>query len=142
MVPWDQLGDGSVFDPQPAGQPDPEVGFHDQDAARRLYGQSIEYTMTALVSWVLQLHDPNLVLVLLGDHQPATLVSGGDATHQVVASVVTRDPDVLDRTESWHWQPGLLPDPAAPSWPMDAFRDRFLETFSTLPTAQASGPPR
>ena len=98
--------------------------------------------MTALVSWVTHLNDPDLVLVLLGDHQPATLVSGVSATHEVPISFVTRDPAVLDRITPWQWQEGLLPDPTAPMWPMDSFRDRFLEAFSTLPSAQASGPPR
>jgi hypothetical protein len=143
MVPWDQLGDGSVFDHQPAGQPSPDVALRDPDTVRRLYGQSIEYTMQALVSWVTRLHDDDLVLVLLGDHQPATEVSGTAATHEVPISLVTRDQAVLDRVASWQWEPGLLPGPTAPMWPMDAFRDRFLDAFSTLPSStRASGPAR
>jgi hypothetical protein len=142
MVPWEQLGDGSVFDAQPAGQVPPDVVFRDPDTARRVYGRSIEYTMQALVSWVAQLHDDDLVLVLLGDHQPATLVSGGAATHEVPVSVVTRDAAVLDRIAPWRWQPGLLPGPTAPNWPMDAFRDQFLDAFSTAPAVAASRPAR
>jgi hypothetical protein len=136
MVPWDRLGNGSVFDPQPAGQPSPSVALGDPDTLRRLYGQSIEYTMQALVSWVLQLHDDDLVLVLLGDHQPATEVSGEAATHEVPVSFVARDPAVLDRIASWQWQPGLLPGPTAPMEPMDAFRDRFLDAFRAPPASR------
>jgi hypothetical protein len=136
MVPWEQLGDGSVFDPQPAGQPSPDVAFRDPDTVRRLYGRSIGYTMQALVSWVTRLHDDDLVLVLLGDHQPATVVSGEAATHEVPVSFVTRDAAVLDRIAPWRWQPGLLPGPAAPMWPMDAFRDRFLDAFRAPPASR------
>jgi phosphatidylglycerophosphate synthase len=136
MVPWDQLGDGSVFDRQPAGQPSPSAALGDPDTLRRLYGQSIRYTMSALVSWVARLHDDDLVLLLLGDHQPATEVSGDAATHAVPVSLVTRDPAVLDRIASWQWQPGLLPAPTAPLWPMDAFRDRFLDAFGTPPASR------
>jgi hypothetical protein len=92
--------------------------------------------MSALVSWVARLHDDDLVLVLLGDHQPATEVSGDAATHAVPVSLVTRDPAVLDRIASWQWQPGLLPAPTAPLWPMDAFRDRFLDAFGTPPASR------
>ena len=45
-------------------------------------------------------------------------------------SVIARDPAVVDRIAGWGWQHGLRPAPDAPVWPMDAFRDRFLEAFS------------
>ena len=137
MVPWDQLGDGSIFDPMPAQGLSPGVAWRNTETVRQLYGQSIQYSLTALVSWVSQLHDDNLVMVVLGDHQPARTVSGADANHQVPISIVAHDPAVLARTASWHWQDGLLPDPAAPVWPMDAFRNRFLDAFSTVPSAAA-----
>jgi len=31
---------------------------------------SIQYSLTALTSWVTELNDPNLVLIFMGDHQP------------------------------------------------------------------------
>jgi hypothetical protein len=45
--------------------------------------------------------------------------------------VIARDPAVLDRIAGWGWQTGLSPDPTAPVWRMDAFRDRFLDAYST-----------
>ena len=44
--------------------------FSDHARVRAAYGQSIEYTMNALVSFVQHYGDDNLVLVVLGDHQP------------------------------------------------------------------------
>jgi phosphatidylglycerophosphate synthase len=129
MVPWNKLGDGSVFDPMPAQGMPPDVAWRNPETVRRLYGQSIQYSLRALVSWVTRLHDDNLVLVVLGDHQPAPSVSGTGANHQVPVSVVAHDPAVLTRIAPWHWQPGLLPGPAAPVWPMDAFRNRFFTAF-------------
>ncbi|MGK5172943.1 CDP-alcohol phosphatidyltransferase family protein [Geodermatophilus sp. CPCC 205761] len=130
MVPWDQLGDGTVFDPMPARGLSPDEALRDPDTLRRLYGQSIEYSLEALISWVVNLRDDDLVLVLLGDHQPATTVSGPDASHHVPVSVVASDPAVLDRIAPWRWEDGLLPGPTAPVWRMDAFRDRFLDAFT------------
>jgi hypothetical protein len=140
MVPWDQLGDGSVFDPMPAQQLTPDQAFRDPDTVRRLYGQSVQYSIQALVSWVARLHDDDLVLVLLGDHQPATTVSGAGAGHAVPISLLAHDPAVLDRIAPWHWQAGLLPSPTAPLWPMDAFRNRFLDAFSTPPAIPSLRP--
>jgi hypothetical protein len=142
MVPWDQLGDGSIFDPMPAQGLTPRVAWRDEETVRRLYGQSVQYSLTALVSWVTRLHDDNLVLVVLGDHQPATTVSGAGANHQVPIAVVAHDPAVLAGISSWHWEDGLLPSPSAPLWRMDAFRDRFLAAFSTTRTTVVAAPSR
>jgi hypothetical protein len=118
------------------------VAWRDPETVRRLYGQSIQYSLQALISWVTDLHDDDLVLVLLGDHQPHGSVSGPDANHRVPISVVAADPDVLSRIADWNWETGLLPDPTAPVWRMDDFRDRFLTAFSNSPATSALGAPR
>lgn len=69
-------------------------------------------------------------VILLGDHQPPA-VSGPGANREMPISIITRAPSVLEQTFPWHWQNGLLPTPSAPLEPMDAFRDQFLNTFST-----------
>jgi len=138
MVPWNKVGNGSIFDPQPAESESAATVSGNENTTRQFYGQSIQYTMTALTSWVTELNDPNLVLILLGDHQPHTVVSGAGATHDVPISIVTRSPSVLKQMSSWHWQNGLLPNLGAPVEPMDAFRNQFLYTFSTAPAQTAS----
>jgi phosphatidylglycerophosphate synthase len=142
MVPWDELGDGSLFAPMAQSGPTPDEAWRDTETVRRLYGESIEYSLEALLSWVVRLQDDDLVLVMLGDHQPLPLVTGPDAGSQVPISVVAADPAVLDRIDGWDWQAGLLPGRSAPVWPMEAFRDRFLDAFSTTSQPQALRPPR
>ena len=75
--------------------------------------------------------DDNTVLVVLGDHQPNTTVSGQGAGHDVPISVIAHDPKVIDQIAGWDWQDGMLPSPRAPVWPMEAFRDRFLTAFGS-----------
>lgn len=125
-----RLGDGSVFDGMPEQGQSEAVVYRDPNKVRALYGQSIEYTMGALVSWLETNPDPNLVLVVLGDHQPHHYVSGTSPGHDVPISVIARDPAVTDRIASWHWQDGLRPAHDAPLWRMDTFRDRFLTAFA------------
>ncbi len=137
MVPWNKVGNGSVFDPQPAQSESAATVWRNGNTVRQFYGQSIQYSLKALTSWVTELNDPNLVLIFMGDHQPHTIVSGYGATHEVPVSIVTRAPSVLKQMSSWHWQNGLLPNLGAPVEPMDAFRDQFLNTFST-PRAQTA----
>ena len=102
---------------------------------QKAYGESIEYSLSALVSFVTTYGDDDLVLVVLGDHQPATIVSGEDAGHDVPISIIARDPAVLDRISGWGWGDGLRPHPDAPVWRMDAFRDRFLAAYGPEPQA-------
>jgi phosphatidylglycerophosphate synthase len=132
MVGWGELGDGSVFNPM-AGQDYPTDVILTRNPARVRadYRRSIEYTLNSLISYVQNYGDDRLVLVFLGDHQPAPVVVGAGASRDVPITIVTRDRAVLDRVASWGWQDGLRPAPNSPVWPMDAFRDRFLTTFGS-----------
>jgi len=129
LIGWDDVGDGSVFDHVPAEESTQASLFGDAERARAAYGHSIEYSLRTLFSFVRRYGDDKLVLVVLGDHQPATLVTGHGASHDVPISVIAHDPKVIDRIAGWDWQDGMLPDPQAPVWPMAAFRDRFLTAF-------------
>jgi phosphatidylglycerophosphate synthase len=129
LVPWSDVGDGSVFDGMPEQGHSSEEVFSDPDKVKEAYGQSVEYTWQALTSFLTTYDDPNLVLVVLGDHQPHGYVSGEHVGHDVPISVIAQDPAVLQRIAGWGWQDGLRPAPDASVWRMDTFRDRFLEAF-------------
>jgi phosphatidylglycerophosphate synthase len=138
MVPWNKVGNGSVFDPMPARSESATTVWRNANTVRQFYGRSIQYSMQALTSWVTELNDPNLVLIMLGDHQPNATVSGDGANHEVPISIVARDPSVFRQIASWRWQDGLLPDPSAPLEPMSAFRNQFLGAFSAATSSQAA----
>jgi hypothetical protein len=129
LVDWSRVGDGSVFAPMPGEGESPEEVWRNPDRIRGAYDESVAYSLDALTSFVQQLHDQNLVMVVLGDHQPANVVRGEGVSHDVPVSIIAADPAVLDRAANWGWQPGLRPDAGAPVWPMDAFRDRFLAAY-------------
>jgi hypothetical protein len=128
-VPWTSIGNGSIYDPQPAEGLPPSIVWQSQQHVQQLYGQSVQYTMSTLFSFLTTFNDPNLVMIVLGDHQPATEVSEPGANHDVPISIISKDPGVIDRISSWNWQPGMLPSPSAPLWRMDAFRNRFLAAY-------------
>ncbi|CAM5733431.1 CDP-alcohol phosphatidyltransferase [Streptomyces hirsutus] len=48
-------------------------------------------------------------------------------------TIVAKDPEVLDQVADWNWTEGLRPDRDAPVWRMDAFRDRFLKAYGSVP---------
>lgn len=116
VLGWDQVGDGSAFTTFP-----PATGTE-----RERYSNAVSYSLESLVSWVQTYGDDDLVLLVLGDHQPPII--GGESA-DVPISVVSRDPTVLDGIGGG-WSTGLRPAPDAPVAGMDTFRDRFLTAFS------------
>ncbi|MBM2622831.1 sulfatase [Actinoplanes sp. LDG1-06] len=130
MLPWDQIGDGKVYGPTVAAAESPQKLFSDGKKVKQAYAGSIAYSVDSLLSWVQEYGDDNLVLVLLGDHQPASVVVGTNSTKDVPISIVAKDPKVLDRISGWGWTDGLTPAPGAPLWPMNEFRDKFLTAYS------------
>jgi len=138
MVPWNKVGNGSIFDPMPARSESPLTVWRNASTVRQFFGRSLQYSLQALTSWVTELNDPNLVLILLGDEQPAGPISRPGASHEVPISIVARDPSVFRQIASWRWQDGLLPGPSAPLEPMGAFRNQFLGAFGTASAQAAS----
>lgn len=130
LVDWAEVGDGSVFGPMATEGAMPEaILTRDPTRVRTDYRRSIEYSLNSVISYVENYGDDDLVLVFLGDHQPAPIVTGEGAGRDVPITIVARDRAVLDRIPGWGWQDGLKPGPQAPVWRMDAFRDRFLAAF-------------
>jgi hypothetical protein len=129
LIDQSTVGDGSVFDGMPETLPSAGDIWPDPTRIRAAYGRSIEYSLEALFTFLTTYGDDDLVVVMLGDHQPATIVSGEGAGREVPISVISRDPEVLDAISGWEWDEGLRPDADAPVWRMDAFRDRFLTAY-------------
>jgi len=134
-VAWDAVGDGSVYRPMALQGEKRNVLWKSPAKTQIEYAKSIAYSVSNLVSWAEKYGDDNLVLVFFGDHQPIPLVSGTNASRDVPITIVAHDPAVLDRIAGWGWQDGLKPDPQAPVWKMDAFRDKFFAAFGTRPAA-------
>jgi hypothetical protein len=133
MVSWTEIGDGTIFKPMPKQGDQPDVVWEDEGRVRKAYGQSIEYSLDSLISWVEKFGDDKTVLMFLGDHQPATIITGMNPNRDVPVTIIAKDPKVLEQISGWGWQDGLRPGPAAPVWRMDTLRDRFLASFGSTP---------
>ena len=97
LIPWNDVGDGSIFNRIPVERATRSELFGDPQRVRAAYGQSIEYSLNALVSFVQHYGDKNLVLVVLGDHQPVDDRQRADAEPRRPISVIAHDPAVLKR---------------------------------------------
>jgi hypothetical protein len=129
MVDWNAIGDGSGYDAVVRAADGPDVVWQDTNRVRAGYRDAVAYSLNSLISWVKTYGNNNLVMVFLGDHQPAPIITGDSASRDVPVTIVAHDPAVLDRVANWGWSDGLRPAATAPVWRMDAFRDKFLTAF-------------
>ncbi|MFI7078467.1 sulfatase-like hydrolase/transferase [Micromonospora sp. NPDC049903] len=131
VVDWDDIDDGEVFQRGIIGTPAAQ--------ARTGYRHSINYTLRTLISYLERYGNDDTVMVIVGDHQPAPVVTGENPSPDVPIHIVAKDPAVFAQIEDWKWQEGMTPDADAPVWRMDTFRDRFLTAFgpgNSRPQAQ------
>jgi phosphatidylglycerophosphate synthase/hypothetical membrane protein len=127
LISWSEVGDGSIYKTLPVDT----TGSND---AGEGYGHSIVYSLRALFSYIENYGRKNLVVVVLGDHQPAHVVSGYGVDHDVPISIIAHDPSVFRQIAPWGWARGMRPGSDRPVWRMSAFRNRFLGAFGARPT--------
>ena len=79
-------------------------------------------------------------MLVLGDHQPNSLVSGTGVSHDVPVALLAHDPGgaPADRRLGLDARPAAGRRTAS-SGPMDAFRDRFLRAYGSTPSRPAGG---
>ena len=132
MIPWNKVGNGSIFNRIPTLTEPNSFWWHPNEV-KAAYARSLEYSLNTLISFVQHDASKKLVLVVVGDEQPLAIVSGQHTSHDVPISIIARDPSVLKRIGAWGWESGLLPRPDAPVWRMSAFRNRFLTAYGPQP---------
>ena len=103
------------------------------------YVEALRYAFAHVGGYLRLRADRDLVLVLVGDHQPPALVSGAGASWEVPVHVVTSRAAVLDRLVDGHgFAPGLAPRrPAAAR--MDGLLPILLDAFGDAGVAGAAG---
>lgn len=130
LIDWSDVGDGRIFNRWASAGDPPDVVWQDSNRVRAQYLKSVDYALEALASFVTHYGNDRLVVIAMGDHQPASLITGEGASMDVPVHVMTRDAGVLQRFDEWGWRSGMLPDQDSAHWGMDALRERMVEGFS------------
>jgi phosphoglycerol transferase MdoB-like AlkP superfamily enzyme len=75
----------------------------------KAYVSSVGYFLDTLASYLRVRADSNIVMIVLGDHQPAANVSGEGAPWDVPVHVIARSPAILTALQAHGFRPGLVP---------------------------------
>ncbi|MBZ9655452.1 sulfatase [Phyllobacterium lublinensis] len=129
LLDWSTIDDGIVFNEQATSGDPPDVVWRDQDRIRAQYLASIDYVLEVLGSYMAR-YGRNAVFILLGDHQPANIITGPGASRAVPVHIVTDNPDLLGRLDVTRWTPGMIPGQTQQPERMDKFREELVRRFS------------
>jgi energy-converting hydrogenase Eha subunit A len=137
-LPWESLGDGSIYHRrQPRGDA-PETVWKDPERVREQFRLAIDYSLKTVFDYIarhrhVELSKPQqrpALMIVLGDHEPARFISEVDG--QDVPMHVIGPPELLAQIDAWGWTKGLIPSKDLAPWRMDTWRERFIATFSAV----------
>ena len=136
---WDGIEDGSVFRQwEDAGESPAEL-WQDTDRVREHYALAVDYALHAMTGYAERYVDERTLLIALGDHQPAPLITGDDAGLEVPVHVIAGERELLAPFLRWGFTEGALPEERPDALGMDYFRDWFVPAFSGAPVEAGSG---
>ncbi|TFL18375.1 sulfatase [Jannaschia formosa] len=133
IVPWEAVGDGAIFDGTRRKGGTPREVWSNPETIRSQYALALDYALEVMGQYIAR-EGRGALFVVLGDHQPAPLLTGQDASPDVPIHVISHDPRLLDRLPETLFGPGLVPGPDAPTLPMQDFR-AILTTIYETPLA-------
>ncbi len=137
LVPWNEIGDGTIFDAMAQAGDRPDVVWRDRDRVRTQYGLAVEYAIRATFAWAARQGSEAPLMLILGDHQPAEFVAG-DRRPDVPAHLVGPSA-IIAEAESWGWIEGLTPATDGAVDGMEIMRDRLIDLVSLpAPTEQVA----
>jgi len=103
---WDALSDGRLFLPWAEVGPSPAVLWSNQADIQRFYARAIDYALQTAAEWAARDLDDG-ILVLLGDHQAAPLITGNTASRAVPVHIISADKNLLSDFTAHGFEFGL-----------------------------------
>ena len=137
LIDWNTVGDGTVFNEIAVSGDSPDEVWRDKDRVRDQFRQATDYALQTIGSFAIRHADTSPLMIVLGDHQPATFVSQDDLNRDVPIHVIG-DPGLIAMLDSWGWTEGMLPASDLVPWQMNEFRTNFVRAFSPLEGAQSA----
>ncbi|WP_035577432.1 alkaline phosphatase [Halomonas sp. TG39a] len=138
---WSSIGDGRIFAPwEDAGDP-PEVLWQEVERIRDHYAWSVDYAVKVTGRWAERVVDDNTLMIVLGDHQAAPLITGDEASAAVPVHIISGDPALLAPFIKRGFVPGTLPalEQASTAPRMSQLRHWLQADFGELTVGLGTG---
>ncbi|MEQ5816310.1 sulfatase [Marinobacter sp. NFXS11] len=132
---WQSIGNGEVFRRWEGAGEAPVSLWRDPDRVREHYGQAIAYALEVAGGFAAHYLRQDALMIILGDHQPAPLITGEEASRDVVVHVISANPSLVEPFLSGElpgFQSGIRPDPETAGATMSQFRPFLHRHFGEL----------
>nr|WP_284047971.1 hypothetical protein [Marinobacter sp. ATCH36] len=106
---WDSIGDGETFNQWKNSGETPASLWRDPERVREHYALALDYALNVAAEYATRHVDNQTLLILLGDHQAAPLITGEDSSRDVIVHIISADPELLtpfvanDRLSGFSW---------------------------------------
>lgn len=130
VEPWERMGDGSIVHELPKDGGAPRDVWRDHETLLNAYTRSIDYSLATLQSHSRRYGNAETLTIIVGDHEPASRISGTADERAVPIHVVSGDPALLRPFLDWGFNKGMIPAASAAEHPMTAFRAFLAHAFS------------
>ncbi|MGS2742910.1 alkaline phosphatase [Halomonas sp. LS-001] len=96
---WSLIGNGSLYARWENAGETPDVLWQDLERVREHYARSVEYAVKVAGRWAERVANENTLLIVLGDHQAAPLITaeknGDEPSRAVPIHVISADPALI-----------------------------------------------
>ncbi len=100
------------------------------------YLGTLAYSLQTLAGYLQRHRDQDLILIIIGDHQPAAMISGEQASWDVPVHVIASQPALLGALQACGLVPGMVPAPATLG-PLYRLAPVLLAAFEAQPATPA-----
>lgn len=126
------IGNGEVFWRWEGAGEAPVSLWRDPDRVREHYAQAIGYALDVVGGFAARHVGEETLMIVLGDHQAAPLITGENASRDVIVHVISGDPALVEPFLSGAlpgFRPGTRPDPDTAGAAMSELRPFLHRQF-------------
>ena len=129
---WSLLGDGTIYSREDAVTVLP-IKPGNRTAGAEGYVASMRYELELITEYVTRFlpEEDRSLIVVVGDHQPYSGITGKGKPWSVPIHVLSRDPGTLQPFVERGYTPGWIPRQPLPHPGMESFLPGFLDDFSS-----------
>lgn len=130
IADWSTIGDGEVFQRWRDAGESPLSLWLQPNRMRQSYADSLVYSLEVTFDWARHYLPDDALLLVLGDHQPASIITGRDASAVVPVHVISADPGLLEPFLERGFARGMAPPPTNRPAGMDRLRHWLRKDFA------------
>lgn len=129
---WSVIGDGSIYHERELVLSFSNNPFNETSLSEG-FMMLIQYVLQVIKGYILTFIEDDSLVIIIGDHQPWSGISGKNQPWSVPIHVISRDNELLAPFRNRGYTAGVVPRQPPPHSGMETFFNHFLTDFSSQP---------